>query len=191
MDHQQVHLLDARGPVVRHAQVHVAGRQHGADLAAALARERDDAHLAFVRRGDRRDDVGRIPGRRYREQRVPGGAERAHLLRVHLLERVVVRDRGEQRRVRGERKRGELGALPLEAADHLGGEVLRVGRGPAVAAGEDLAVAEQARREQVRGAGDRRRERVRRGELQLRAVGEMGADARDMIHGRESELARL
>ena len=90
-----------------------------------------------------------------------------------------------------ERNRRQLRALPLEAADHFGGEMLRVGGGSAVAAGQDLAVAEQARREQVRGAGDRRGERIGRGELQLRAVGEMRADARDMIHGRESELARL
>ena len=81
-----------------------------------------------------------------------------------------------------ERDRRKLRALALEAADHLGGEVLRVRGGAAVAAREDLAVAEEARREQVRGAGDRRGKRIGRRELQLRAVGEMRADARYVIH---------
>ena len=39
---------------------------------------------------------------------------------------------------------GKLGPLALEAPDQFGGEVLRVGRGAAIAAGEDLAVGEQA-----------------------------------------------
>ena len=123
-----------------------AGASMRADLAAALAGQRDDAHLALVRGLDRRDDVGRVAGRRDREQHVALGAERAHLLREHLLERVVVGDRGQDRRVGGERDRRQLRALALEAADHLGGEMLRVGGGAAVAAGEDLAVGEQARR---------------------------------------------
>ena len=61
--------------------------------------------------------------------------------------------------------------------------MLGVGRRSAVAAGEDLAVGEEARREQVRGAGERRGKRIDRRELQLRTVGEMRADARDVIHG--------
>ena len=153
-----------------------------ADPAAAFAGERDDVHLALVRRDDRRDDVGGIARRRDREQHVALGAQRAHLLREHLLERVVVRDGGEDRSVGGQRNRRQLRALALEAADHLGGEMLGVGRRAAVAAGEDLAVGEEARREQVRGAGERRGKRIGRLELQLRAVGEMRADARDVIH---------
>ncbi len=55
--------------------------QHLADLAAALAGQRDDVHLALVRRIDRRDDVRRVARRRDREQHVALAAERAHLLR--------------------------------------------------------------------------------------------------------------
>ena len=157
-----------------------AAREHRADPSAALAGHRDDAHLAIVRGVDRSDDVGRIARRRDREQHVARRAERAHLLREYLLVRVVVRDRREHRRVGGKRNRRNLRPLALEAADHFGGEMLRVGRGSAVAAGEDLAVAEQALGDELGRARDRRRQLVGRRELQLRAVGEMRADARDM-----------
>jgi len=50
-------FLDARGALVRHAQVHVGGAEHRADLPAALAGERQDVHLALVGGRDRGDDV--------------------------------------------------------------------------------------------------------------------------------------
>jgi hypothetical protein len=40
VQHQQVHLLDAHGAVVRHADVHVAGSEHAGGLAAATPGER-------------------------------------------------------------------------------------------------------------------------------------------------------
>ena len=49
----------------------------------------------------------------------------------------------------------ERRALALEAVEELGGEMLRVGRRAAVAAGEDLAPLAQHFREQRRGARDR------------------------------------
>jgi hypothetical protein len=66
--------------------------------------------------------------------------------------------------------------------------VLRVGSRAAVAAGEDLAVGEQAFGEQRRGAGDGGRQRLDRVALQLRAVGEVLADSRDVIHGQLEEM---
>ena len=112
----------------------------------------------------------------------PLRAERAHLLGEHLLERIVVGDRRQQRRVGGKRYRRELRPLALEAADQLGGEVLRV--------------ATPSRRCRMRGSCRRRAgtrsstpparaigggHRFRRVVLQLRAVGEMSADALDVI----------
>ena len=63
------------------------------------------AHLALVRGDDGRDHVGRIARCRYREQHVALGAERPHLFGEHLLERIVVADRRQQRRVGGKRYR--------------------------------------------------------------------------------------
>ena len=59
--------------------------------------------------------------------------------------------------------------------------MLRIARRSAVAARQDLAVSEQAFRHQRRSACDRRCERVRRFLFQLGAVGEMTANALDVI----------
>ena len=71
-------------------------------------------------------------------------SEREDLFREHLVIVVVVRDRGERRRVRGKRQGGKPGALALEAVEQLRREVLRIRGGAAVAAGENLAVRQQA-----------------------------------------------
>jgi hypothetical protein len=141
-------------------------------------------HLALVGRDDGRDDVRRIARRRDREQHVAFRPERAHLLREHLLERVVVRHRRQQRRVGRERDRRQLGSLALETPDELGGEVLGIRRGAAVAAREDLAVGEQAIGHQRARTRDRRSHRLRRFVLQRRAVGEMPANALEVIDHR-------
>src|SRR5471030_2081603 len=64
MDGHQMDFLDARGAVGRHADVHVGVGQQLADLAAALAGQRDDAHFALQRRLDGRDDVAGVARRR-------------------------------------------------------------------------------------------------------------------------------
>jgi hypothetical protein len=70
MDHQQVNLLDAGRARVRHAQMDVGRGQKFIDAPAALARHRDDVHLARARRFDGGDDVARIAGGGDREQHV-------------------------------------------------------------------------------------------------------------------------
>ena len=177
-------LLDAGRARVRHAQMDVPGRQKFTDAAAALAGEGDHAHLALVRGLDGGDHVARVAGRRDPEQHVALGAERPHLLREYLLERVVVGDRREQRRVGGQGDRRQLRPLPLEAADQLRGKVLRVGRRPAVAVREDLAVGEQALGEDGGGARDLRRERLAGLGLEAHTLVEVLADALDVVdHG--------
>jgi len=70
--------------------------------------------------------------------------QRLDLAREHTLVAVVVAERGEERGVGGERDRRQRLALLAEAADELGGEVLRVGGAATVAAGEDLSTRAQA-----------------------------------------------
>ncbi len=71
-------------------------------------------------------------------------SQRAKLAREHLLEAVVVADRGQRRGVGGERDGGERRAVVDEAADQLGGDVLGVGGAAAVAGEQDLAAILQA-----------------------------------------------
>src|SRR6185503_355026 len=89
MDREEVDLLDAGGPIVWNAQMDVARCEKFTHATAALAGQRDDAHLALLRRLHGSDDVRGVPGRRDREEHVALAAERAHLLREDLLERVV------------------------------------------------------------------------------------------------------
>ena len=167
---------------VRDAQVDVLGREKFTDAPAALAGERDDAHLALVRGVDGRDHVGRIARCRDREQHVALGAERPHLLGEHLLERIVVGDRRQQRRVGGQRDRR---AAPAARA--------RSGRR---ARRRNAARRQPSRRCRTRGSCRRRTgtrssapparaigagHRFRSVVLQLRAVGEMSANALDVI----------
>src|SRR5262249_50952131 len=66
------------------------------------------------------------------------------LAREHTLVAIVVADRGEERGVRGQRDRRQRLSLVAEAADELGGKVLRIRGAAAVAAGENLATRTQA-----------------------------------------------
>ena len=93
---------------------------------------------ALVRRVNRAHDVLRVARRRDREQHVGRLAERAHLLREDLDERVVVGDRRQRRAVGRERDGRQAGALELEAIQELAREVLRVGGRAAVAAAQIL-----------------------------------------------------
>src|SRR5262245_20782434 len=69
--------------------------------------------------------------------------------------------------------------------------MLGVGGGAAVAAGEHLAAAFQRAGEEVGGARDRRGEQARGFELELHALGELGAYARGKYfgHGRDFTLS--
>ena len=77
-----------------------------------------------MRRVNRTQDVLRVARGRDREQHVGRLAERAHLLREDVRERVVVGDRGQSRAIGRERERRQAGALELEAIQQLAREVL-------------------------------------------------------------------
>ena len=118
----------------------------------------------------------RVAAGRNGEQRVAALAEGAQRLGEHLLVGVIVGDRGERRSVGAQRDGGERRTLAFEAVDQLGGEMLRVGRRAAVAARQHLAAAAQRIDEQLDAAHQRRGQRLCRGELELRALGEVRRD---------------
>jgi hypothetical protein len=68
-------------------------------------------------------------------------------------------------------------ALDFEAADQFGSQMLGVGRRAAVAAGEDLAVVQQAGDHRLDRLGNRRGQQFDGVKLGLRAVREVLADA--------------
>ncbi len=78
----------------------------------------------------------------------------------HLLEAVIVADRGERRGVGGQRDRCKWGAVGGEAADELRGDVLGVGRAAAVAGQQNLAAAAQRAHDPL-GDGDDHRHELR------------------------------
>src|SRR6266576_3379422 len=91
MNDQEMDLLDSHRARMRNAHMDVFRDEKFTGASAAFAGQRDNTHLAFMRGDDGRHDVRRVAGRRYGKEDVALGAERAHLLGEHLLERVVVR----------------------------------------------------------------------------------------------------
>ena len=112
------------------------------------------------------------------DEHVALAAERANLPLEHLLEAVVVADRGQRRGVGGERDRGQRRAVVDEASDEFRGDVLGVGGAAAVAGEQHLAAALQRGRDAL-GDGDGRGDEfaVGRGALdRLLRAAEMGED---------------
>ena len=175
-------FLDPHGARMRDVQMKIAGADHLAHRAAVAAGERDHRDAARLRDLHRLEHVLRIPRGRYGEEDIALVAERFDLAREHAAEIVVVGDRGERAGVGGERDRGQAGALALEAAHHLRGEMLAVGGRAAVAAGEHLAPALQRLRERFPGARDLRRERLRHALAQLDAFQEMLLEVVYVVH---------
>ena len=103
----------------------------GERAASSCAASRPRTTFALVARGGEPD------------RDVTGAAERLELAGEDVVERAVVRDRGEQRAVGGQRDRREAGAVDEVAADELGREVLALRRAAAVAEPEDRAAGAQ------------------------------------------------
>ncbi len=149
-------FLHPRGDIAGRAQFKVAGLEHTRHLAAVLAGEGDDAGLALMRGFDGADHVGGVARGGNRQQQVARPHQGLHLLGKDLLVAVVVGDRGERRGVGGQGDAGQARALALVAAGQFGGEVLGVGGGAAVAAGQHLVAGLQHRGHVLRRAEDRR-----------------------------------
>src|SRR5690606_14218800 len=95
---------------------------------------------------------------------------------------VVVRDRGQRRGVGGQRDGCQRRTFHLETVEQFGGEVLCIGGRAAVAAGHDLAVAEQAAGHCFHGGGDRGGELRQRLLLDGGAVFELAGNTLDEVH---------
>ena len=146
VQHQDVDFLDARGALVRHADVDVGLGSALAHRAAAAAGERDHGHLAFARAAstaastlaelplvdDRQQHVARLrraPAPAWRRSRRSRSRWRSRSGSSVSVVSAIAR---------------QPGPLALEAADELGREMLRVGGRAAVAAGQHLAAAGDA-----------------------------------------------
>ena len=92
----------------------------------------------LARCAQRRQNVRRTAGGRQRQQHVAAPAEALDLAREHLLEAVIVGDRGQRRGVGGQRDRGVAGPILLVAADDFGGDMLGVGGAAAIADDQEL-----------------------------------------------------
>src|SRR5256886_14570672 len=80
---REVQLLDSRRVVRRDHERDVGERLQ---LAARLAQERDDGHVARLRRLRRADHVGTLAAGRVQRQHVARAGERLDLAREHLVE---------------------------------------------------------------------------------------------------------
>ena len=155
-------------------------RQEFADAAAALAGQRDDAHLALVRGLDRRDHVGRVARGRDREQHVAAGA-RARA----PASRRPARTRSRWRPRSGATCRWSARSPAARVARARSGRPARrrsAARRPPSRRCRRRGCLPSASRHSVidvGGARDQRRHRAGRGELELGALGEVRADALD------------
>jgi hypothetical protein len=152
VQHRDVRLLDARGDVGRHDDRHVDGAR---ELAAPLADESDAAQAPPAGLDDGLQHVPGVAGGGDRHGQIARATVRLHQPREHVIEAVVVADRGQVRAVGGERQGGQRRPLAVEATRQLVGEVLRIRGRPAVAEGEQLAPAAQRLDGKRRRIGDR------------------------------------
>ena len=178
VQHQQVDFLDARGALVRHADVDVGFAQH----ARASCRRRVPVSATTVisrscAASIAASTLAELPLVDSASSTSPAWPSARTCLEKMRLVVVVVGDRGEDRGVGGERDRRQLGPLALEAADELGGEMLGIGSRAAVAAGQHLAAAGDAADHRLHRVGDRLAEHFGRLVLQVGAVDEVLLDA--------------
>ena len=132
-----------------------------------------------------RSTFGELPLVEWMMSRSLGPRQRLDLPREHVLEPEVVRRRGEERRVRGQRDGGIRAPVAHVAHDVFGREMLRVRRAAAVAAEEQRAAAlHRLAHQRVRGVelGAERLAHFERefGEL-AEAAGEVRADVRPSV----------
>ena len=152
---------------------HLGGRRAG---------DGDRRQAAGPRRAQAVDDVRRAARRRDADRHVAGAAERLDLAAEHALEAVVVADRGEHAGVRGQRQRRQGAALAGEAAGQLGGEVLRLGGGSAVAEHQHAPIRGQRGPAERGGLGDLRGQRLESA-LDADRVGDRAAHRVDRVGG--------
>ena len=161
----EMDLLDHRRVVAGRDQQMIAQR---AQILALGAGEADGDKPALARKAKRRQNIRRFAGGGQRHQHVAALAEPFDLPREHLLETVIVGDRGQRRGVGGQRKRRVTGPVLLVAADDFGGDVLGVGGAAAIADDQQLVAGTQCRDDRRRDfARDVEQRRIARRALQV------------------------
>ncbi len=94
---------------------------------------------------------GRRPaGGGERQQHVAALAEALDLTREHLLKTVIIGDRGQRGRIRGQRDRRVTRPVFLVAADNFGGDMLRISSTAAVADDQEFFIRAQCRDDGIR-----------------------------------------
>ncbi len=124
--------VDARG----HAEADVAERPHAAALGA---REPNHGYAALAGNLDGFRIFGTVAARRDGQEHVARTCMGGQLARKHLVEPVVVADRGHGRPVGVQRDRSQGRPFLPEPSGQLRRDMLRVGRRAAVAGDEQLA----------------------------------------------------
>ena len=136
-------FLNACGDFGWNADFDVFRQQQRGHAAAVAAGEGDDGHLTIMCSLNGLDDIRGVAAGGNRQQYIARLAECADLLGEDLVVAVVVGDGGDGRAVGGQGDGRQAGALALETVEQLGGEMLGIAGGAAVAAGKNLALVEQ------------------------------------------------
>src|SRR5215470_12717132 len=134
MANDDVAFLNAGRRCRWNSQADVAQIGH---LASGLTGQPDDAHPLVTSRLDRPQNVATVTAGRQRKQHIAFPALRTHFAGEDFLVSVVVADRCERRGIAVEGHRAQRLAIPEEASGELGGDVLSVRCGAAVATHEE------------------------------------------------------
>ena len=105
----------------------------GSELAAALAGHPDHERLSGAASLGASNNIGALAAGGNRDKDVACRRERFNLARIDGFEAKIIRGGGKDGCIRGEGNRWKADAIPTEADDKLGGEVLCVGGAAAVA----------------------------------------------------------
>ena len=135
MPNQNVAFLNACGDGRRHADPNVA---KALQLAPVVARHRNDFHPDAARLFGGVNDAHALAAGAKGDQDVTFPTMCLDLARIDLVEAVVVGNRSERGSIGVEGESRQRFTFFLEAADELGGEMLSVRSGAAVATEEDL-----------------------------------------------------
>ena len=133
---------------VFHGAISIGGNdqryiRHLGKFATGESRQTEYGHTNLLRRFDGRNDIGRVPRRRYRHENVPALRQVLERLAENVVEVGIVRPGGHQRHVVGQRNHaqprpGRVALVAERALAQIVHHVRRGRRAAAVADDEDL-----------------------------------------------------
>ena len=122
-----MHLLNPRGAGMRDTNMHIGFAQHMPHLAAIPPGHTDDHHIAGMGCFNGRQDVGRIAAGGDRQQHIARLAQGAHLARKYRVERVIIANRSQDRRVGGQCNCRQFRPFALKTPHEFRAEMLGIG----------------------------------------------------------------